>query len=93
MVKSIQGEKKLPPDLSQVIDLLERHCLAPDGSLMSKSSFNDLQLVLYISHFSILLFSFVFLIEVQFCLQAREEMSKERLRYLEAMVIFFFFLF
>jgi HAUS augmin-like complex subunit 4 len=35
----------LAADVSQVIDQLERHCLAPDGSLVSKSAFSDLQLV------------------------------------------------
>ncbi|XP_031278801.1 AUGMIN subunit 4 [Pistacia vera] len=64
MVKSLPGgDQNLPADVSQVIDLLERHCLAPDGSLVSKSTFYDLQL-------------------------AREEMSRERLRYLEAMAIY-----
>ncbi|KAG6755106.1 hypothetical protein POTOM_040920 [Populus tomentosa] len=53
----------LAADVSQVIDQLERHCLAPDGSLVSKSAFSDLQL-------------------------AREEMSRERLRYLEALAIY-----
>lgn len=46
MVKSLQGgDQNLPADVSQVIDLLERHCLAPDGSLVSKSAFYDLQQV------------------------------------------------
>lgn len=64
MVKGLQGgDQNLPADVSQVIDLLERHCLAPDGSLVSKSAHYDLQL-------------------------AREEMSRERLRYLEAMAIY-----
>ncbi|KAK3170495.1 hypothetical protein Dsin_032535 [Dipteronia sinensis] len=67
MVKSLLGggggDKKLPSDLNQVIDLLDRHCLAPDASLISKSAYHDLQL-------------------------AREEMSRERLRYLEAMAIY-----
>ncbi|XP_011012481.1 PREDICTED: uncharacterized protein LOC105116724 [Populus euphratica] len=53
----------LAADVSQVIDQLERHCLAPDGSLVSKSAFSDLQL-------------------------AREEMSRERLRYLESLAIY-----
>lgn len=57
------GGQNLPPDVTQLIDQLERHCLAPDGSLVSKSVYNDLQL-------------------------AREEMSRERLRYLEAMAIY-----
>ncbi|KVI02285.1 hypothetical protein Ccrd_019432 [Cynara cardunculus var. scolymus] len=57
------GGQNLPPDVIQLIDQLERHCLAPDGSLVSKSVYNDLQL-------------------------AREEMSRERLRYLEAMAIY-----
>ncbi|CAI9787817.1 unnamed protein product [Fraxinus pennsylvanica] len=55
--------QNLPADVSQVIDQLERHCLAPDGSLISKSTYYDLQL-------------------------AREEMCKERQRYLEAMAIY-----
>ncbi|GLT83551.1 hypothetical protein SLE2022_018340 [Rubroshorea leprosula] len=58
----VKGQN-LPADVSQVIDQLERHCLAPDGSLVSKSAYYDLQL-------------------------AREEMSRERLRYLEAMAIY-----
>lgn len=46
MVKGLQGgDQNLPADVSQVIDLLERHCLAPDGSLVSKSAHYDLQLV------------------------------------------------
>lgn len=56
-------QQNLPADVTQLIDQLERHCLAPDGSLVSKSAFFDLQL-------------------------AREEMSRERLRYLEAMAIY-----
>ncbi|KAL0560800.1 hypothetical protein IC582_001214 [Cucumis melo] len=64
MVKSLQGGgQNLPADVTQVIDQLERHCLAPDGSLVSKPAHYDLQL-------------------------AREEMSRERLRYLEAMAIY-----
>ncbi|GJY55010.1 hypothetical protein Tco_1339157, partial [Tanacetum coccineum] len=54
------GTKNLATDVLQLIDQLDRHCLAPDGSLVTKSVYNDLQL-------------------------AREEMSRERLRYLEAM--------
>ncbi|KAH0987172.1 hypothetical protein GBA52_014349 [Prunus armeniaca] len=54
MVKGLQlpGQQNLPPDVTHLIDQLERHCLAPDASL------------------------------------AREEMSNERLRYLEAMAIY-----
>ncbi|XP_050220442.1 AUGMIN subunit 4 [Mercurialis annua] len=63
MVKGLQGSQKLPADVIQVIDQLERHCLAPDGSLISKSAYHDLQL-------------------------AREEMCRERLRYLEAMATY-----
>ncbi|KAF7815831.1 AUGMIN subunit 4 [Senna tora] len=62
MVKGLHGQN-LPADVTQVIDQLERHCLAPDGSLISKPLYNDLQL-------------------------AREEMCRERLRYLEAMAIY-----
>ncbi|CAL5390456.1 unnamed protein product [Camellia sinensis] len=63
MVKGIVGGQNLPADVTQLIDQLERHCLAPDGSLVSKSTFYDLQL-------------------------ARDEMSRERLRYLEAVAIY-----
>lgn len=59
----LQGGQTLPADVAQVIDQLERHCLAPDGSLVPKPAFYDLQL-------------------------AREEMSRERLRCLEAMAIY-----
>ncbi|TYH74894.1 hypothetical protein ES332_D05G435300v1 [Gossypium tomentosum] len=59
----VKGGQNLPADVIQVIDQLERHCLSPDGSLISKSAYYDLQL-------------------------AREEMLRERLRYLEAMVIY-----
>ncbi|PIA57878.1 hypothetical protein AQUCO_00500058v1 [Aquilegia coerulea] len=55
--------QNLTADVIQLIEQLDRHCLAPDGSLVSKSAFLDLQL-------------------------AREEMSRERLRYLEAMAIY-----
>ncbi|CAN1242955.1 AUGMIN subunit 4 [Linum perenne] len=49
MVKGLQGggTQNLPPDVAQVIDQLERHCLAPDGSLVSKSAYYDLQLAIY----------------------------------------------
>nr|XP_017189628.2 AUGMIN subunit 4-like isoform X2 [Malus domestica] len=65
MAKGLQQQQgqNLPSDLTQVIDQLERHCLASDGSLVSKSAYLDLQL-------------------------AREEMSRERLRYLEAMALY-----
>ncbi|RID62598.1 hypothetical protein BRARA_E01661 [Brassica rapa] len=59
MVKALQGAA----DVNQLMDQLERHCLAPDGSLVTKSAYYDLQL-------------------------AREEMSRERLRNLEAMAIY-----
>ncbi|XP_047954270.1 AUGMIN subunit 4 [Salvia hispanica] len=59
----IFASQNLPSDVAQVMDQLERHCLAPDGSLISKSTYYDLQL-------------------------AREEMCKERQRYLEAMAIY-----
>lgn len=57
------GSQNLSADVTQLIEQLDRHCLAPDASLISKSAFNDLQL-------------------------AREEMSRERLRYLESMSIY-----
>ncbi|KAG6634606.1 AUGMIN subunit 4-like isoform X1 [Carya illinoinensis] len=66
MVKGLpllQGAQNVPPDVAQVVDQLERHCLAPDGSLVPRPAYYDLQL-------------------------AREEMSRERLRYLEAMAIY-----
>ncbi|XP_039134101.1 AUGMIN subunit 4 [Dioscorea cayenensis subsp. rotundata] len=62
MAKVLQGQS-LPADVVQLIEQLERHCLAADGSLVSKSSHSDLQL-------------------------AREEMSRERTRYLEAMAVY-----
>ncbi|KAE9591029.1 putative HAUS augmin-like complex subunit 4 [Lupinus albus] len=62
MVKGLHAQN-LPADVALVVDHLERHCMAPDGSLISKPLFNDLQL-------------------------AREEMCRERLRYLEAMAIY-----
>ena len=43
------GGQNLPADVAQVIDQLERHCLAPDGSLVPKPAFFDLQLVLSLS--------------------------------------------
>ncbi|GER32941.1 HAUS augmin-like complex subunit [Striga asiatica] len=55
--------QNLPADVNQVVDQLERHCLAPDGSLISKSTYYDLQL-------------------------AREEMCKERQRYLETLAVY-----
>ncbi|XP_048429240.1 AUGMIN subunit 4 isoform X1 [Pyrus x bretschneideri] len=61
-LQQLQGQN-LPPDVAHVVDQLERHCLAPDGSLGSKSAYYDLQL-------------------------AREEMCRERVRYLEAMAIY-----
>lgn len=62
MGKGIQGQN-LPPNVLHLIEQLERHCLAPDGSNLSKSAYFDLQ-------------------------QAREEMSRERLRYLEATAVY-----
>ncbi|KAL8462534.1 hypothetical protein ACS0TY_032733 [Phlomoides rotata] len=59
----IFAAQNLPADVNQVMDQLERHCLAPDGSLISKSTYYDLQF-------------------------AREEMCKERQRYLEAMAVY-----
>ncbi|CAA7388070.1 unnamed protein product [Spirodela intermedia] len=53
----------LGADLIQVVEQLERHCLAPDGSYVSKSAYSDLQL-------------------------AREEMSRERTRYLESLTLY-----
>ncbi|PKU63618.1 hypothetical protein MA16_Dca026688 [Dendrobium catenatum] len=34
-----------PVDVSQLIEQLERHCLAPDGSYLSKSAYSELHLV------------------------------------------------
>ncbi|CAN6451301.1 unnamed protein product [Victoria cruziana] len=62
MAKVSEGQS-LPSDIAQLVEQLDRHCLAPDGSLVSRSAYYDLQL-------------------------AREEMSRERLRYLEAMAIY-----
>lgn len=47
-LQQLQGQN-LPPDVAHVVDQLERHCLAPDGSLGSKSAYYDLQLVLSLS--------------------------------------------
>ncbi|KHG12190.1 Paternally-expressed gene 3 protein [Gossypium arboreum] len=43
----VKGGQNLPADIIQVIDQLERHCLSPDGSLISKSAYYDLQLAIY----------------------------------------------
>uniref|UniRef100_A0A7C8ZWM4 AUGMIN subunit 4 n=1 Tax=Opuntia streptacantha TaxID=393608 RepID=A0A7C8ZWM4_OPUST len=61
-MKGLQ-QQNLAADVTQLVEQLERHCLAPDGSFVSKSVYSDLQL-------------------------AREEMCRERLRYLEAMAIY-----
>ncbi|TQD90964.1 hypothetical protein C1H46_023485 [Malus baccata] len=42
-LQQLQGQN-LPPDVAHVVDQLERHCLAPDGSLGSKTAYYDLQL-------------------------------------------------
>ncbi|KAG0479552.1 hypothetical protein HPP92_009966 [Vanilla planifolia] len=55
--------QNLPADVTQLIEQLERHCLAADGSYVSKSAYSDL-------------------------LAAREEMSRERTRYLEALAVY-----
>nr|XP_010935260.1 AUGMIN subunit 4 isoform X2 [Elaeis guineensis] len=62
MAKNAQSQS-LPADVTHLIDQLERHSLAPDGSYVSKSAHADLQL-------------------------AREEMARERTRYLEAMAVY-----
>ncbi|KAI3879633.1 hypothetical protein MKX03_029361 [Papaver bracteatum] len=62
-MSKLGGGQNLASDVTQLIEQLDRHCLAPDGSMVSKSAYHDLQL-------------------------AREEMSRERLRYLEAMAIY-----
>ncbi|THG12810.1 hypothetical protein TEA_016140 [Camellia sinensis var. sinensis] len=51
MVKGtiVGGGQNLPADVTQLIDQLDRHCLSPDGSLLSKSSYYDLQLALSLS--------------------------------------------
>ena len=46
MVKSLQQQGQgLGADVTQLVEQLERHCLASDGSLVSKSAHFDLQLV------------------------------------------------
>lgn len=62
MAKGAQSQN-LPADVANLVEQLERHCLASDGSYMSKSAYSDLQ-------------------------QAKEEMSRERTRYLEAMAVY-----
>lgn len=53
----------LGPGLANVLEQLDRHCLAPDGSLIARSTFFEIN-------------------------QAREEMNRERLQYLEAMAVY-----
>lgn len=48
-IKMAKSGQNLGADVTQLMDQLERHCLAPDGSLVTKSVYNDLQLVLNIS--------------------------------------------
>lgn len=45
MAKIAQSQN-LPADVMHLIEQLERHCLAPDGSYVSKSSFAELQRVI-----------------------------------------------
>lgn len=61
MVKGLQ-QQNLPADVTQLVDQLERHCLASDGSFVSKSAYYDLQLVI----FSLILFIIFQLISVHF---------------------------
>nr|XP_028955977.1 AUGMIN subunit 4-like isoform X2 [Malus domestica] len=84
-LQQLQGQN-LPPDVAHVVDQLERHCLAPDGSLGSKSAYYDLQLVLSLS-LSAFPCPFWILRKCRI-LQAREAMCGERIRYLEAMAIY-----
>jgi len=55
MVKGLHGQS-LPADVAQVVDHLERHCFASDGSLISKPLFNDLQLVSLSPHSDLYVF-------------------------------------
>ncbi|XP_068649444.1 AUGMIN subunit 4-like [Aristolochia californica] len=64
MAKGNQAQN-LSPDIVQLIEQLERHWVAPDDSMVSKSTYYDL-----------------------FKQYAREEMSTERLRYLEGMTTY-----
>jgi hypothetical protein len=54
------------PGLSNVLEQLERHCLAPDGSLMSRSAFLDLTQAsaLCFSFFLFILSLIVFLFQI-----------------------------
>ena len=80
-------------DLSQVIDHLARHCFAPDDSLVSKSTYYDLQLVRTLSLYICLSYRITcHAFDLCRILQAREEMCRERLRYLESMVTLFQFM-
>ena len=47
MVKGLQ-QQNLAADVIQLVEQLDRHCLASDGSLVSKSAFYDLQLVCFL---------------------------------------------
>ncbi|KAJ7541491.1 hypothetical protein O6H91_10G062100 [Diphasiastrum complanatum] len=58
-----QQQAQSQEGLLHVLEQLERHCLAPDASLVTKSVYYDLLL-------------------------AREEMGRERLRYLEVMAVY-----
>ncbi|KAL0295164.1 UNVERIFIED_CONTAM: AUGMIN subunit, partial [Sesamum radiatum] len=87
----IFAAQNLPTDVSQVMDQLERHCLAPDGSLFSKSTYYDVHLVLTI--LSTYKFLFIFVLQVSFVgvlldlrMEAREEMCKERQCCLKALI-------
>ncbi|KAF3323179.1 HAUS augmin-like complex subunit 4 [Carex littledalei] len=44
MAKSVlTNQQHVPAEVTHVIEQLERHCLAPDGSLLSKPAYDDLQ--------------------------------------------------
>lgn len=94
------GAQNLAPDVTQLIDQLERHCLAPDGSFISKSTYYDLQMVtIPVGYLHLFVFFYTIVCEcvyfspmmlslrILLLLQAREEMCKERQRYLEALVL------
>lgn len=61
MAKGLQqgGGQSLPADVINLIEQLERHCLAPDGSFVSKSAYFDLQLVSLFPYFLDISFAFL----------------------------------
>ncbi|XP_024519609.1 AUGMIN subunit 4 [Selaginella moellendorffii] len=62
-MEQLEGGAMVDDGLAQLVEQLNRHCLAPDGSYVAKAAYYDL-------------------------VQAREEMGRERLRFLEVMAAY-----